>query len=72
MVAPIIALGFFIEWIEISCIFVALFLSLMNNLGTDFVWAASPIAVVQQTSFLTPPFGWATNSTCAVSLMPKL
>ena len=27
--------------------------------GVDVVWAASLIAVVLQTSFLTPPFGWA-------------
>lgn len=59
MLALIFVLGFFIEWIEISYIVVPLFLPLMNNLGIDLVWAATLIAVVLQTSFLTPPFGWA-------------
>jgi tripartite ATP-independent transporter DctM subunit len=59
MLALIFVLGFFIEWIEISYIVVPLFLPLINNLGIDLVWAATLIAVVLQTSFLTPPFGWA-------------
>lgn len=59
MLSLIFVLGFFIEWIEISYIVVPLFLPLMNNLGIDLVWAATLIAVVLQTSFLTPPFGWA-------------
>jgi len=59
MLALIFVLGFFIEWIEISYIVVPLFLPLMNNLGIDLTWAAILIAVVLQTSFLTPPFGWA-------------
>lgn len=59
MLALIFVLGFFIEWIEISYIVVPLFLPLMNNLGIDLIWAATLIAVVLQTSFLTPPFGWA-------------
>ena len=52
-------LGFFIEWIEISYIVVPMFLPLMNAAGVDLVWAAALIATVLQTSFLTPPFGWA-------------
>jgi tripartite ATP-independent transporter DctM subunit len=59
MLALIFVLGFFIEWIEISYIVVPLFLPLMLNLNIDLVWAAALIAVVLQTSFLTPPFGWA-------------
>lgn len=59
MLVLIFVLGFFIEWIEISYIVVPLFLPLMNNLGVDLVWAATLIALVLQTSFLTPPFGWA-------------
>jgi TRAP-type mannitol/chloroaromatic compound transport system permease large subunit len=38
---------------------VPLFLPLLLNLNVDLVWAAALIAVVLQTSFLTPPFGWA-------------
>jgi tripartite ATP-independent transporter DctM subunit len=59
MLALIFVLGFFIEWIEISYIVVPLFLPLLLNLNVDLVWVASLIALNLQTSFLTPPFGWA-------------
>jgi TRAP-type mannitol/chloroaromatic compound transport system permease large subunit len=59
MMALIFVLGFFIEWIEISYIVVPLFLPLLLNLNVDLVWVATLIAVNLQTSFLTPPFGWA-------------
>ncbi len=59
MLALIFVLGFFIEWIEISYIVVPLFLPLLLNLNVDLVWVAALIAVNLQTSFLTPPFGWA-------------
>ncbi|MBS9476970.1 TRAP transporter large permease [Ancylobacter radicis] len=59
MLLIIFVLGFFIEWIEISYIVVPMFLPLMINGNIDLVWAAALIATVLQTSFLTPPFGWA-------------
>jgi TRAP-type mannitol/chloroaromatic compound transport system permease large subunit len=59
MMVLIFVLGFFIEWIEISYIVVPLFLPLLLNLNVDLVWLASLIALNLQTSFLTPPFGWA-------------
>lgn len=59
MIALIFVLGFFIEWIEISYIVVPLFLPLLLKLNVDLVWVASLIALNLQTSFLTPPFGWA-------------
>ena len=59
MLLIIFVLGFFIEWIEISYIVVPMFLPLMQAAGVDLVWAAALIATVLQTSFLTPPFGWA-------------
>ena len=59
MMALIFVLGFFIEWIEISYIVVPLFLPLLLNFNVDLVWVATLIAVNLQTSFLTPPFGWA-------------
>lgn len=52
-------LGFFIEWIEISYIAVPLFLPIFAKAGVDMVWLATLICVNLQTSFLTPPFGWA-------------
>ncbi|MFC5068691.1 TRAP transporter large permease subunit [Flaviflagellibacter deserti] len=36
-----------------------MFLPLMQSAGVDLVWAAALIATILQTSFLTPPFGWA-------------
>jgi tripartite ATP-independent transporter DctM subunit len=59
MMALIFVLGFFIEWIEISYIAVPLFLPVLINQGVDPVWLAMLITVNLQSSFLTPPFGWA-------------
>ncbi len=52
-------LGFFIEWIEISYIAVPLFMPVLIAQGVDPVWLAMLITVNLQSSFLTPPFGWA-------------
>ena len=59
MMLIIFVLGFFIEWIEISYIAVPLFLPILINMGVDPVWLAMLITVNLQSSFLTPPFGWA-------------
>ena len=59
MLAIIFFLGFFIEWIEICYIAVPLFLPIFQAQGVDLVWIAALVCVMLQTSFLTPPFGWA-------------
>lgn len=59
MMILIFILGFFIEWIEISYIVVPLFLPVLQAANVDLVWVATLIALNMQTSFLTPPFGWA-------------
>lgn len=59
MMVLIFILGFFIEWIEISYIVVPLFLPILQAANIDLVWVATLIALNMQTSFLTPPFGWA-------------
>jgi tripartite ATP-independent transporter DctM subunit len=59
MLLLIFVLGFFLEWIEISYIAVPLFLPIFKAAGVDPVWLAMMITVMLQTSFLTPPFGWA-------------
>jgi tripartite ATP-independent transporter DctM subunit len=59
LMALIFVLGFFIEWIEISYIAVPLFLPIFVAAQVDLVWLAMLITVNLQTSFLTPPFGWA-------------
>ncbi len=52
-------LGFFLEWIEISYIALPLLLPFFKEAGVDMVWLAALVALNLQTSFLTPPFGWA-------------
>jgi tripartite ATP-independent transporter DctM subunit len=59
MMLIIFVLGFFIEWIEISYIVVPLFLPILIQANVNLVWIAIMIAANLQTSFLTPPFGWA-------------
>jgi tripartite ATP-independent transporter DctM subunit len=59
MMALIFVLGFFIEWIEISYIAVPLFMPIFEAAGVDKVWLCTMICLNLQTSFLTPPFGWA-------------
>ena len=64
----IFLLGFFIDWLEIVLITLPIFMPVIGKL--DFaahvgdalmvkVWIGAAIAVVLQTSFLTPPFGFA-------------
>ncbi len=52
-------LGFFLEWIEISYIALPLLLPFFKEAGVDMIWLAALVALNLQTSFLTPPFGWA-------------
>lgn len=59
LILLIFVLGFFIEWIEISYIAVPLFLPIFAQQGVDLVWLGMLICITMQTSFLTPPFGWA-------------
>lgn len=59
MLFLIFVLGFFVEWIEISYIAVPLFLPILLSYGVDPVWLAMLITINLQSSFLTPPFGWA-------------
>ncbi|HEX6112102.1 MAG TPA: TRAP transporter large permease subunit [Geminicoccaceae bacterium] len=59
MMLLIFVLGFFIEWIEISYIAVPLFMPVFDAAGVDKVWLCTMICLNLQTSFLTPPFGWA-------------
>ena len=59
MMLLLFVLGFFLEWIEISYIALPLFLPFFATSGVDPVWLAMLISLNLQTSFLTPPFGWA-------------
>ncbi len=59
LMAILFVLGFFLEWIEISYIALPLFLPVFVAAGVDMTWIAILVGVNLQTSFLTPPFGWA-------------
>ena len=52
-------LGFFLDWIELSLIVLPLVSPVVINLGFDPVWFTVLFAVCLQTSFLTPPVGFA-------------
>ena len=52
-------LGFFLDWIELTLIILPLVSPVVINLGFDPVWFTVLFAVCLQTSFLTPPVGFA-------------
>ncbi|MFT7684917.1 MAG: tripartite ATP-independent transporter DctM subunit [Candidatus Azotimanducaceae bacterium] len=52
-------LGFFLDWIEITLIVLPLVSPVVQSLGFDLVWFTVLFAVCLQTSFLTPPVGFA-------------
>ena len=52
-------LGFFLDFLEICFIVIPIVLPVMESLGFDKLWLAVLIALNLQTSFLTPPFGFA-------------
>ncbi|MFL0800811.1 MAG: TRAP transporter large permease subunit [Agarilytica sp.] len=55
----IFVLGFILDFIEITFIIVPLVAPVLLKLGVDPIWLGIMIAVNLQTSFLTPPFGFA-------------
>ena len=52
-------LGFFLDWIEITLVVLPLVAPVVEGLGFDVVWFTVLFAVCLQTSFLTPPVGFA-------------
>jgi tripartite ATP-independent transporter DctM subunit len=55
----IFILGFFIDFFEIAFIVVPLFAPVAQTLGMDMIWYGVILGANLQTSFLTPPFGFA-------------
>lgn len=51
--------GFFIDFIEIVFIIVPVVAPIFVALGVDLIWIGILLAINLQTSFLTPPFGFA-------------
>lgn len=52
-------LGFFLDWVEITLIILPLVAPVVFSLGVDPLWFAMLFAICLQTSFLTPPVGFA-------------
>ncbi|APR06114.1 TRAP transporter large permease [Thauera chlorobenzoica] len=52
-------LGFFLDFFEIAFILLPLLAPVAEKLGIDLIWFGVIIALNLQTSFLTPPFGFA-------------
>ena len=68
LMGVIFFLGFFFDWIEITLIVLPVFGPIMGKLdfgdlfatrGDQTLWFAELVAINLQTSFLTPPFGFA-------------
>jgi TRAP-type mannitol/chloroaromatic compound transport system permease large subunit len=55
----VFVLGFFIDFFEIAFIVIPLLAPVAEKLGIDLIWFGVIIAMNLQTSFLTPPFGFA-------------
>lgn len=55
----VFVLGFFIDFFEICFIVIPLFVPVANALGIDMIWFGVIMGANLQTSFLTPPFGFA-------------
>tara|TARA_B100000929_G_C15501483_1_gene417565 strand:+ start:760 stop:2313 length:1554 start_codon:yes stop_codon:yes gene_type:complete len=52
-------LGFFLDFIEITFVVVPIVAPVLFQMGVDPVWLGVMMAINLQTSFLTPPFGFA-------------
>ncbi len=59
MLAIVFVLGCFIDWIGIVMIVFPIFLPLLSSYGFSKLYIAGISAVLLQTCFLTPPFGYA-------------
>ncbi|MEO0398889.1 MAG: TRAP transporter large permease subunit [Pseudomonadota bacterium] len=59
VMAIMFLLGFFLDFIEITFVVVPLVAPALLKMGVDPVWLGVMMAINLQTSFLTPPFGFA-------------
>ena len=59
VMAVIFALGFFLDFVEITIIVIPIVGPVLLAMGMDPIWLGVLIAINLQTSFLTPPFGFA-------------
>ncbi|MBF0286785.1 MAG: TRAP transporter large permease subunit [SAR324 cluster bacterium] len=59
MMLVVFMMGMFIDWAAILLVVVPIFTPIASDLGFDPLWFAMLVCVNLQTSFLTPPFGYA-------------
>lgn len=59
MMLIIFVLGCFLDWTGIVLLSFPIFLPIVQEMGISLLWFVVLMAVVLQTSFLTPPFGYA-------------
>ncbi|MGM9630146.1 TRAP transporter large permease [Butyricicoccus sp.] len=59
MMLIVFILGMFIDWLGIVMIVFPIFLPIMDMFGFDRLWIVAVTAVMLQTCFMTPPFGFA-------------
>ncbi len=59
MLLVVFVLGMFLDWTGIVLLSFPIFLPLVNEMGIEPLWFVVLMAVVLQTSFLSPPFGYA-------------
>lgn len=59
MMTIVFVLGMFIDWLGIVMIVFPIFLPIMDMFGFDRLWIVAATAVMLQTCFMTPPFGFA-------------
>ncbi|OEY67528.1 TRAP transporter large permease [Marinobacter sp. X15-166B] len=59
MLFLVFVLGMFLDWTGIVLLSFPIMLPIIDALGVDMLWFVVMVAVVLQTSFLTPPFGYA-------------
>lgn len=59
MMLVVFLLGMFLDWLGIVLICMPIFLPIATALGFEPLWFVMMVAIVLQTSFLTPPFGYA-------------
>jgi GntP family gluconate:H+ symporter len=57
--ALVFVLGFFLDFFEIAFILLPLLLPVLRDMEINLVWFGVMMAMNMQTSFLTPPFGFA-------------
>jgi tripartite ATP-independent transporter DctM subunit len=59
MMVIVFILGAFLDWTGIVLLSFPIFLPIVQEMGINLLWFVVLMAVVLQTSFLTPPFGYA-------------